>query len=128
MLKARNDSIWNAAPDTEAPVLHSVLRTRSFWRTLYRLPLDGEGVPERYEWSVERHHFDFWSGFFVSVHSGPRETLLIIDRQEAARLDECVTMPHFFRWTEIKAIARYFGRKTMRQPIRLSLRFCSLPS
>jgi hypothetical protein len=108
MPKSRNDSIWRAAPDREDLVPHSVLRTRSFWRTLYRLTLDEEGVPEHYEWSVERHHFDFWSGFFVSVHSGPRESLLLIDRQEAARLDECVTMPHFFRWTEIKSIARYF--------------------
>jgi hypothetical protein len=103
----RNDDLWMT--ETERPAAHSVLRTRSFWRALYRLDVEERSAPFDLEWNVERHVFDFYvDGFSISVESAPLETLLYIDKHEAARLDECVTMPHFFRWVELKAVARFF--------------------
>jgi|SRR6478609_2631651 len=108
MPRSRNDAIWNVTPDKECLVPHSVLRTRSFWRTLYRLNIDQPGGLQPGGWRVESHRFDFWDGFFVSVQSAQSESLLFIGGHEAARLDESVTMPHLFMWAEIRAIARHF--------------------
>jgi hypothetical protein len=72
------------------------------------LNIDVQGACESSGWDAERYRFVYWSGFFVSIESSQRETLLHIDGHEAARLDESVTMPHFFRWSEITSIARYF--------------------
>ena len=106
----RNEALWSAGPEDTRPSPHSVLRSRSFWRTLYRLDADGDALGAL--WSVERHRFDYWDGFLLSVESAPYETVLHIAGHEAARLDESVTMPHFFRWSEIQAIARHFEARS----------------
>ncbi len=107
----RNDSLWKDS--AEPPPAHSVLRTRAFWRTLFRLDVDEQGYPtDPIVWNSERHVFDLYvDGFSLTVESGPDESRLCIASHEAARLDETVTMPHFFRWREIEAISNYFERE-----------------
>ena len=62
----------------------------------------------------ETHTFDFWAGAQVPVGlevvSRPYELLLVLRASakktyEIARLDEAVTMPHLFRWSELETTA-----------------------
>src|SRR5262245_32254575 len=102
----RNDDLWLGQP--ACPPLGSVLRSRTFWMQLYRL--DDAWDPCEFS---ERYTFDFWAGPQVPIHlevvSRPNESLLVLRASakayEIARLDEAVTMPHLFRWSELEAIA-----------------------
>lgn len=61
----------------------------------------------------DTYTFAFWGGTqapsLLEVVSRPAESLLILhasgNAYEIARLDENVTMPHLFRWSELEAIA-----------------------
>jgi hypothetical protein len=61
----------------------------------------------------ETYTFDFWAGpevpIGLEVASRSYESLpylrAVAKTHEIARLDEAVTMPHLFRWSEVEAIA-----------------------
>jgi hypothetical protein len=63
--------------------------------------------------AAETYIFDFWAGPRVPIRlqvvSRPDESLLFlragVNVCKIARLDEAVTMPHLFRWSELEAIA-----------------------
>src|SRR6185295_13933628 len=105
----RNDDLWLGQP--ACPPRGSVLRSRTFWIQLYRL--DDAWDPCEFS---ETYTFDFWAGpqapipyLGLEVVSRRRESLLVLHARakayELARLDEAVTMPHLFRWSELEALA-----------------------
>jgi hypothetical protein len=116
----RNDGIWLSQPVRVPPL--SVLRSRPFWRQLYRLDdnWDADAFQETYT-------FEFWvwssdeppapatnqvHPIRLEVVSRPEASLLYLNARlatcEIARTDETATMPRLFRWRELEAIAAHF--------------------
>jgi len=111
-----NPTLWHG--QRSAPTVGSVLRTRRFWRQLYRLQheFDHDAFAETYEFDFYVTKPDSYEGRSLIVRSAPHETLLKLrggsthGEVEIGRVDESVTEPHTFRWSEVQTLARYFVR------------------
>jgi len=117
VMHEENPTLWQG--QGSAPTVGSVLRTRRFWRQLYRLR--DEHDPDAF---AEIYEFDFYvtrpnshDGRSLVVRSAPDATLLKLrgastqGEVEIGRVDESVTEPHTFRWSEVQTLARYFVRR-----------------